>query len=109
MLLSGLEKSYKARRFEMNKQRDWTISLIRMISTVLIVTCHFMQYLDLELAWWFNVGVQIFFCVSGFLYGKKRITSPIEFICKNMKKILIPYFCFLIPSIILFIGKQSRF
>lgn len=83
-------------------QKEYNISLLRFMAMVFIVLCHFFQYYDLELAWWFNVGVQIFFCVSGFLYGKKRITSPIEFICKNMKKILIPYFCFLIPSIILY-------
>lgn len=96
MLLSGLEKSYKARRFEMNKQRDWTISLIRMISTVLIVTCHFMQYLDLELAWWFNVGVQIFLCISGFLYGNKSIDT-IGFLKKSFRKILVSFYVVFLP------------
>ena len=34
-----------------------------------------MQYLNIELAWWFNVGVQLFFVISGFLYGGKTITD----------------------------------
>lgn len=51
---------------------DYSVSLIRLIATIFIITCHIMQYLSIELAWWFNVGVQIFLCMSGYLYGKKK-------------------------------------
>lgn len=85
-----------------NNDRNYTISLLRFMAMTFIVLCHFLQYYGNELAWWFNVGVQMFFCISGFLYAKKQITSPIDFICKNFKKILIPYYCFLIPTIILY-------
>lgn len=47
------------------KNRDYAISIIRVISTSFIVICHIMKYYDCELAWWFNVGVQIFLCMSG--------------------------------------------
>ena len=87
---------------KVTSEKKYNISLLRFIAMSFIILCHFFQYYDLELAWWFNVGVQIFFCISGFLYGGKKITSPIEFIGKNFKKILIPYFCFLIPAIILY-------
>lgn len=56
-----------------------------------------MQYYDLELAWWFNVGVQIFLCISGFLYGQKNIDNVIDFYNKRLKKILIPYYLIFIP------------
>ena len=56
----------------------------------------------MELAWWFNVGVQMFFCISGFLYANKRLESAIDFISKNLRKILIPYFCFLVPIIVIY-------
>ena len=79
--------------------KNYTISLLRCIAMVCIIACHFFQYYGSEWAWWFNVGVQMFFCISGFLYGHKRITSPVDFICNTFKKILIPYFCFLIPVI----------
>ena len=58
---------------------------------VLIIACHFLQYYGNELAWWLNVGMQIFFVVSGFLYGNKNINDPIQFIKQRLKKILIPY------------------
>lgn len=87
--------------------KNYSISLIRLMSMTFIIICHFMQYYDCELAWWFNVGVQVFLCMSGFLYGNKKIEEPIDFIVKNFKKILIPYFCFLISISILYF-KFSR-
>ena len=59
-----------------------------------------MQYLNIELAWWFNVGVQLFFVISGFLYGGKTITDPLEFYKKSFVKILLPYWIFFIVAVI---------
>ena len=56
-------------------EKNYAISLLRFIAMIFIVICHFFQYYNLELAWWFNVGVQIFLCISGFLYGNKKITN----------------------------------
>ena len=50
-----------------------------------------MQYCSLVLAWWFNVGVQIFFCISGYLYGQKKSFLPLNFYKRRFKKILHPY------------------
>ena len=62
-----------------------------MLAMMFIVICHVMQYYDVELAWWFNVGVQIFLCISGYLYGRKRILDILVFYRKNFVKILIDY------------------
>ena len=48
-------------------EREYEISIIRIISTVFIVTCHIQQHYNIGLCWWFNVGVQIFFFMSGYL------------------------------------------
>lgn len=86
-----------------------SISYIRLIAMFFIIICHFLQYYDNELAWWFNVGVQIFFIISGFLCGGKEINDPIAFIVRQFKKILIPYYTFLIPvSIVyMFFARKS--
>ena len=69
-----------------------------------------MQYYDLELAWWFNVGVQIFLCISGFLYGQKNIDSVTDFYNKRLKKILIPYYLvFILFGIAEFIFARDVF
>ena len=78
------------------------ISAIRAIAMILIIVCHFLQYYENELCRWLNVGVQIFFIISGYLYGKKSIEDPIRFIYKVFKKILVPYYLFLIIALILY-------
>ena len=89
------------------RQKNYSISLLRLIAMSFIVLCHFFQYYDMEPAWWFNVGVQMFFCISGFLYANKKIDSAIDFITRNLQKILIPYFCFLIPTIVIYFAFAS--
>ena len=83
--------------------KDYAISIIRVISIFLIVLCHFFQYYGIEFAWWFNVGVQIFFTISGFLYGCREINDPVCFILKRLKRILIPYYTFLLPALACYI------
>lgn len=69
-----------------------------------------MQYYDFELAWWFNVGVQIFLCISGFLYGQKNIDNVIDFYNKRLRKILIPYYLVFISfGIIEYIFARDAF
>lgn len=73
------------------QKRDLSISFVRMLAMVFIVICHVMQYYNMELAWWFNAGVQMFLCISGYLYGRKRIPDILAFYRKNFVKILIDY------------------
>ena len=75
------------------------ISIARFVAMLMIITCHMLQYYKSELAFWFNVGVQVFFVISGFLYGRKDINSPIAFIYRRFKTILIPYWSFLLLAI----------
>lgn len=71
--------------------RDSSISIVRLIALLMIITCHIFQGLNLEAAFWFNLGVQIFFFMSGYLYGNKEITNIKSWYIKQIKKILIPY------------------
>lgn len=52
------------------------------------------------MAWWLNVGVQIFLCLSGYLYGKKDIVDDLAFYKKQFAKILIPYYLVIVLAII---------
>lgn len=108
------------------KKVDVSISIIRAISLVLIISCHILQGLKLEAAYWVNVGVQMFFFLSGFLYGLKNIDDIKDFYKKRFKRVMIPYIIILLimlfaeykfnnkkyePNIILanLIGLQSFF
>lgn len=72
------------------KERD-TLNLIRWLSTISIVICHLFQRYDLVAAYIFNIGVQVFFFLSGFLYGNKRIIKPLSFYKSRITKLYIPY------------------
>ncbi len=82
------------------KQYDPSISLIRLMAMLFIVLCHFMQYLQMELAWWFNVGVQIFLCISGYLYGNRNTIHAGSFYRKTFTKILFDYELVVFPALI---------
>ena len=75
---------------------------------IFIVTCHIQQFYDNELCWWFNVGVQMFFFISGYLYSNREISDSVGFVAKQFVKILVPYYiCIIITwgvGLILHIG-----
>jgi len=77
------------------------LSWIRLIATLMIVSCHILQGLDLEAAFWINVGVQVFFVLSGYLYSTKKLSNTFEFYKKQYKKIIIPYWIVFIIIILL--------
>lgn len=85
------------------KEYNPSISMIRLLAMMLIISCHICQYYDSEWAWWLNIGVQIFFILSGFLYGGKEIKEPIKWLGRQFKKILIRYYIFLLIAIGLYI------
>lgn len=80
----------------MAKDSIFEISGIRFIAMLMIVVCHFMQFYGNDLAYWFNVGVQIFLIISGFLYGNKEFKlDPVEWLTIRFSKILVPYWMLL--------------
>lgn len=70
------------------------ISSIRLLAMLMIIVCHIFQGENMVLAWWFNVGVQIFLFMSGFLYGTKNIEAPSVWLKRRFKRIALPYYIF---------------
>ena len=83
------------------KSKDYSISILRLISTILIVSCHFLQYFGNQLAWNLNIGVQIFLIISGFLYGLRYEQISIKKVWENFKKIIFDYYIFCILALTL--------
>ncbi len=71
-------------------KKDNCISMIRFISLLMIISCHILQGLQNEFAFWLNIGVQIFFFMSGYLYGKKEIKDCKHFYQGRLLRILLP-------------------
>ena len=79
------------------------LSMIRVFAMTLIVLCHIAQCFDLQIAYLLNVGVQIFFFMSGFLYGRLEITGPpYGFYKKRFVKVFLPYYIFLAIVIVVY-------
>lgn len=83
------------------------VSSIRLIALAMIVACHIFQGENIVLAWWFNVGVQIFLFMSGFIYGTKVIDNPGEYVKKRSQRILVPYYILLL-AVTLFYAVFAR-
>ena len=73
---------------------EW-ISVLRVLAMVMIVLCHIIGYYTFipghaHLGQFFNVGVEIFIFISGYLYGRKVIHFSVSYYWNRYKKICIP-------------------
>lgn len=82
----------------MKQDRNYAISLLRFLAMCFILACHILRYHNHWLAWWFNVGVQIFLFLSGYLYAEREIPDRFAFWGRNFLKILVDYYLFLFVS-----------
>ena len=83
----------------MGRQKDISIDFIRILACFFIVWNHTSGHMlggwGNSLSW-ANIGVQIFFFMSGFLYSKKEICDVGVWRKKNFLKILKPYWIYLV-------------
>lgn len=82
-------------------KRDTGVSAIRNLSLLAIICCHILQGLNIEAAFWVNLGVQVFLFMSGFLYGQKDIENPLKWYIRQFKKIFVPYVLVVIVIILI--------
>ena len=69
----------------------YDISLTRVTGMVLIILCHVMtHYNQIALGQLFNVGIEVFFLISGFLYAEKNINNYRTFYFERWKKLILP-------------------
>ena len=85
------------------------LSLIRVLAVILIVSCHFLQGVDSKLAWWLNVGVQIFFFLSGYLVGFKRVDNYIEWYKKRIQRVLKPYYIYFVLVLLIYLIFKNEY
>jgi peptidoglycan/LPS O-acetylase OafA/YrhL len=73
-----------------NNNESVSIRYLRAVATILIVACHYLQTMDNRYSYVFNIGVQIFFVISGYLYGHQD-TFKGDWFYKRWRKLYIPY------------------
>ncbi len=82
-------------------QKDVSIVYIRVLAMCMIVVCHLMEQVQHPLAhigaMFFNVGVELFFMISAYLYGQRKIHSGIiHWYQKRFYRVAIPCYVFLV-------------
>lgn len=78
-----------------NQQRSYTISCLRIFSMLLILLCHVIKYYTFipgssHINQFFNVGVQVFLLISGYLQGRKEVVNYGNWMYKKAKRIWLP-------------------
>lgn len=80
---------------------DYSISFLRVLAMFFIIICHLGTYFNINvIAQFFNVGVQIFFLISGYLYGGKRIENYPYWLYKRWLRLAIPSFLWLTITVL---------
>lgn len=92
-------------------KKDVSLQLLRIFSMLMIVLCHLCIQTKIDffvnISQFFNVGVFVFLFLSGYLYGKKEIIDIKKFFTNRIKKLMIPFYIFLIYIAILNFIKQE--
>lgn len=78
------------------------LSFIRVFAMISIVLCHIFQVYANKWAWVFNIGVQIFLFMSGFLYGHKIIPNFKLWFRNRIFRIYVPFILFSILAIVIY-------
>lgn len=96
--------------------KNLSIQYLRVLSMFMIVICHLVQessnaYIRMT-AQFFNVGVFIFFVISGFLYGSKFLDESGKnyksWYVNRWKKVLCPFYIFLILLLLIYVILQKN-
>lgn len=67
------------------------IVMVRAFAMLSIIICHLFQcYGFYQFSSIFNIGVQVFLVLSGYLYGRKTITDWEAWALKRARKLYIP-------------------
>ena len=91
-------------------ERDYSVSLTRVVATLFIVICHLGSHFNsILVGQFFNVGVPIFFLISGYLYGDKKINNVGDFLFKRYVRLEIPALLWLSITCISSFAKKKSF
>lgn len=77
---------------------DYSIAITRIVGCLMIFLCHYVQItgnpIIAQSSQFFNVGVFVFFLISGYLYGQKNIGrgNVLQWYRKRLIKIFVPLY-----------------
>lgn len=100
-------------KYNFDRQTDF-VTWLRAFAVISILLCHYVQksanaYIQMS-AQLFNIGVNIFFLISGFCFGLQgEIKDTFNWYKKRLKRIYIPLWIFLIFLMLTYIVLRLKF
>ncbi len=79
----------------MSKSYSHGFGVLRFLAMLCIVVCHILQQAGDRLAFYLNIGVPVFLCISGYIFGSREISGITGFYKARGLRILIPYYLLL--------------
>ena len=93
-----------------NNEKDYSILVFRILGMLFILICHIGTAINSGIiAQTFEVGVQFFLFISGYLYANKTIDSAKSFLIKRYIKITIPCLILVVICIVVNIALNTSF
>ena len=93
-----------------NVEKDYSILVFRILGMLFILLCHIGTAINSGIiAQTFEVGVQFFLFISGYLYANKTITSAKSFLIKRYIKVTIPCLILVVICLIVNLILSSAF
>ena len=75
----------------MKDNYDYSVSFTRVCAMFFIMICHIGNHFNLTIiGHFFNIGVPIFFLISGYLYGNKEIRSVKKWLLQRAMRLYVP-------------------
>lgn len=91
-----------------SKEIDHAISISRIVAMIFIVLCHTGNHFNNAIvSQLFNLGVPIFFVISGSLYAKKSIDNPKDWLIKRVIRLYMPLIAWTLFYIVRLICEKS--
>lgn len=68
-----------------------SISIIRVIAMLSIVFAHICTWADINTYQLGSIGVEIFFFISGYLYGNKQLPDKKQWMLQRIRRVMLPF------------------
>ncbi len=93
----------------MTESQSNAIHFLRVFALLSIIFCHLCQYYGNRWAWVLNTGVQVFFVISGYLYGVHDVDCWSKWLKKRVVKLYIPYAIYILSVFPLYYIFYSQY
>lgn len=93
----------------LDREESNVISIWRISATILIILCHYIQWFEKIsfISQIFNVGVPIFFIISGYLFGAKKIENYKKWLLGRLFTIVMPLYVYYVLAFVLLLVTQK--